>query len=168
MKQNDFILIGKISGVHGVKGLLKVYSYADADIFFEPGQSVLIRHDGGKEQYCIIESSAPFKKGFLISFKGVCDRNSAEAYVQSRLYIDRRRFPEPEEGEYYWADLIGLAVYEDDRYLGRIDSILETGSNDVYIVKDGEKEILIPALESVLVSVDIENGTMRVNLPEGL
>jgi len=74
-----------------------------------------------------------------------------------------------DEGIYYWFDLIGIKVYTtEEKYLGRIESIVETGSNDVYVVKHGEKEVLIPALESVVLDIDLEHKRMRVDLPEGL
>ena len=78
-----------------------------------------------------------------------------------------------EEGTYYWFDLIGLSVFTvEGEFLGQISSIIPTGSNDVYVVKDSKRgldyERLIPALESVIRSIDIKMKTVRVNLPEGL
>ena len=75
-----------------------------------------------------------------------------------------------ESGSHYWTDIIGLSVYRaDGNYLGRITSILPTGSNDVYIVSDEKnKETLIPALESVVREIDLKNNRMQVQLPEGL
>ena len=68
-----------------------------------------------------------------------------------------------EAGTYYWFDLIGVNVYtSDNRHLGSIASIIETGANDVYVVKDADREILVPALESVVQSIDIESKIMRV------
>jgi 16S rRNA processing protein RimM len=77
--------------------------------------------------------------------------------------------PELDEDTYYWFELIGIEVYTTEaEYLGRIASIFPTGSNDVYVVKDQKKEILVPALESVVVGIDLEQKIMRVRLPEGL
>jgi len=78
-----------------------------------------------------------------------------------------------EEGVYYWSDLIGLSVFTvDDTYIGRVTSIIQTGSNDVYVVTndDGEKpaDILIPALEWVVLDIRLDQKIMRVDLPEGL
>ena len=74
-----------------------------------------------------------------------------------------------EEGTYYWVDLIGIGVFTTEKeYLGRIESIVETGSNDVYVVKNGEREILIPALETVVLDIDLGKKQMQVDLPEGL
>ena len=77
--------------------------------------------------------------------------------------------PDLEEGDYYWFDLIGLDVFGiDQKYLGRLESIIQTGSNDVYVVKKDDTEILIPALESVVQKIDLKNRRMQVDLPEGL
>jgi 16S rRNA processing protein RimM len=85
------------------------------------------------------------------------------------LFIKKSELPELEEGTYYWFDLIGIDVYTtQEEYLGRIASIVETGSNDVYVVKNGEQEILIPALETVVLDIDLGKKQMRVDLPEGL
>ena len=74
-----------------------------------------------------------------------------------------------DEDTYYWFDLIGIEVYtKTEEFLGRIESILETGSNDVYVVKKHEKEVLIPALKSVVLEIDLEHKLMQVDLPEGL
>ena len=87
--------------------------------------------------------------------------------------FERVALPELEEGSYYWCDIIGLAVFTtDEQYIGRVESIISTGSNDVFMVKDLDKgddnETLIPALESVVLEIDFEHKTMRVALPEGL
>jgi 16S rRNA processing protein RimM len=83
--------------------------------------------------------------------------------------MEKSRLPDLEDGSYYWSDLIGLAVQTVDRQpLGTLSSIFRTGSNDVYVVRAGDDETLIPALASVVKAVDLENGTMTVALPEGL
>ena len=89
------------------------------------------------------------------------------------MFIERKRLPEPEEDTYYWSDLIGLSVFsEQGQSLGKIKTIMRTGSNDVYVVQDrsdGEtRETLVPALKSVVLEVNLEQRTMHVILPEGL
>jgi 16S rRNA processing protein RimM len=105
----------------------------------------------------------------LISFKGVTDRNQAQALIGGELFIPETELPELDEDTYYWFELIGLEVYtSQEEYLGRITSIFPTGSNDVYVVEDRQNEVLVPALESVVIDIDLENKRMRVDLPEGL
>jgi len=81
--------------------------------------------------------------------------------------------PELEEDTHYWFDIIGLSVFlKDNTFIGNVTSVIPTGSNDVYVVKDPDKnktqEILIPAIESVVLEIDLKNGRMSVDLPEGL
>jgi 16S rRNA processing protein RimM len=93
----------------------------------------------------------------------------AEALIGADMFIPETELPALDEDTYYWFELIGLEVYTtEEDYLGRITSIFETGSNDVYVVKDKKREVLIPALESVVIDIDLELKRMRVDLPEGL
>jgi 16S rRNA processing protein RimM len=171
---NDgFLPIGKIVGAHGVNGNLKVCSYAESVSVFKPGCLILAIHAGNIEKYLAIKWAKPHGKSILLSFKGVEDRNTAETLIGAELFIERTALPELEEGVYYWTDIIGLSVFStDNQYIGRVESIMATGSNDVYVVKDPNKtnnnEILIPAIESVVLEIDVEHKRIRVNLPEGL
>jgi 16S rRNA processing protein RimM len=167
---DDFLAIGKISGVHGVKGNLKIFSYAATPAYVQKDGSVLILHPSGKKKAYGINWLRPHKKGALLSLREVTSRDLAEELVGCEILVNKRDLPDLEDGTYYWFDLIGLSVHTDDnRYIGRLDSIIETGSNDVYVVKDENgTETLIPALVSVVLDVDLENQTMRVTLPDGL
>lgn len=165
----DFIPIGKIVGLHGVRGMMRVWSYAESPSIFEAGRSFPLRKPTGEEAVCKVASAQPHKRGLLISLEGVTDRSEAEKFLDAEFLIGKSELPETEADTYYWADLIGLSVFDAaHNYLGKIDSILETGSNDVYVVKDGDRETLVPALESVVTLVDPEKGIMKVDLPEGL
>lgn len=163
------MLIGKIVGVHGFKGASKIQSYAESLEIFKPGTILLLSIPDGSENRCEVDWIKSHSRGALLALKDVTSRDQAKLLVGSELYIERAALPGLEEGNYYWFDLIGLNVYtSDDRYLGRLDSIIETGANDVYVVKNDESEILVPALKSVVRSIDIESKIMRVELPEGL
>ena len=164
-----YVLIGRIVGVHGLKGTNKFKSYAESLSVFYPGQSMLIRDNRNRETSVELDWVKSHTKTPLISFKGVTDRGRAEALIGAELFIPATELPELDEDSYYWFELIGIEVYTaDEDYLGRITSIFPTGSNDVYVVKDKNKEVLIPALESVVVDIDLELKRMRVDLPEGL
>ena len=167
--KKDFVLIGKIVGAHGLKGTSKIQSYAESLEIFKSGGALLVRSPEGSENRYEIDWIKSHSRGALLTFKGVTDRDQAKSLIGSELYIAKAKLPELEAGTYYWFDLIGINVYTpDDRYIGSIASIIETGANDVYVVKDADKEILVPALESVVRSIDIEQKIMRVELPEGL
>jgi len=178
LNKSGFLAIGKIAGVHGIKGEVKVFSYSESSSVFDPGKVFLCLNPPDSKQPVLSDKlvqheiiwAKPHKQGFLVSLKGVGTRDEAEAWVGAEFFIEKASLPELEEGTYYWEDLIGLSVFTDDTeiYLGIIEAVFPTGSNDVYVVKDGDKEILIPALASVVTAVDLENSVMRVNLPEGL
>ncbi len=167
--QKYLVLIGKIVAVHGVKGALKIQSYAGSLDIFKSGTIVTVRRPDGSEDDYEIDWIKPHSRGALLALKNLTHWDQAKKLVGSDLHIEKAALPELETGAYFWFDLIGLNVFtSDDRYLGRLDSIIETGANDVYVVKDADKEILIPALQSVVRAVDIEAKIMRVELPDGL
>lgn len=166
--ENRRIAIGKITGPHGLKGGARVYSWAESFDSFEKGVRLTAGTPAGDVELTV-QSAAPHKKGLLLTFKEVGHINTLEPLVGSELFVNRSDLPEPEDGSYYWVDIIGLRVVtEAGEFLGKVTSIFPTGSNDVYVVKDGKKELLVPALASVLKDVDLDKGVMVVDLPEGL
>ena len=170
VQKEGILTIGKIVGAHGIKGAVKVYSYAESPSIFKPDRSILIEDKNNRRRSFCIEWARPHKRNVVLSFKEIDSRSDAEALVGSALYIHKKELPEPESGTYYWTDIIGLSVYRGDgNYLGEVTSILPTGSNDVYIVRNEDnKETLIPALESVVLEIDLKQKRMLVDLPEGL
>jgi 16S rRNA processing protein RimM len=165
----DVVLIGKIVGVHGIKGNCKIRSYAESLSVFQTDSVVFVTTSYGQQKPYEINWVKPHTKAALVSFKGVDTGAQAKALIGCELYIEKKRLPDPDEGSYFWFELIGLNVFGgDQKYLGRLESIIQTGSNDVYVVKNGATELLIPALESVVQEIDLENKRMQVDLPEGL
>ena len=158
------MLIGKIVGTHGVKGTCKILSYAESLDVFEPGTALLVRRSDGNENSYEIIRVKPHSRGALLTLKNVANREQANALVGTELYIGRARLPELDNGAYYWFDLIGMNVYTtEDRYIGRLDSIIETGANDVLVV-EGERERLIPfVMGQVIVHVDLDKGEIQVD-----
>jgi 16S rRNA processing protein RimM len=129
----------------------------------------MLRPPSAPETPVTLRSAKPYKKGLLVTIDGIDDISAAEAFKGADILIARHLLPDPEEDEYYWFDIIGLSVVSvDGQALGVVESIFPTGSNDVYVVKDRGEERLIPALESVIVSIDLDSGVMTVDLPEGL
>lgn len=106
----------------------------------------------------------------LLQIENIDNRKAAEAFAGKEIWIKKSDLPTTEEGTYYWFDLIGLTVITTaGEILGRLENILTTGSNDVYVVRNTEgREILVPALETVVVEIDVAQKQMRVDLPEGL
>lgn len=173
MPSEKFLLIGKIVGLHGIRGSFKIVSYAETPDIFETDLSFLIVDTRGQTHTHTIDWVKPHKRGLLMSFHDVQDRDTAETLLQAEVYMKKADLPILEKDTYYWFELEGLSVMDTEgKYLGRIESIFSTGSNDVYVVKNEDQgasfEILIPALASVVRSVDLDQGEMTVVLPEGL
>jgi 16S rRNA processing protein RimM len=168
LSKTDYVLIGKIIGAHGVYGNLKLFSFAESLVIFQAGSSIRVQCPGHAAKNYEISWVKPHSRKALLSLKGIENRPQAEALKGSELYIEKKVLPELDDGSYYWFDLIGLEVFTtDDMCLGRVDSIIETGSNDVYVVKADKKEVLIPAIESVVQTIDLTNKRMLVELPDG-
>ena len=169
MHEDALIPIGKVVGTHGIKGYLKIVSYAESAASFAPGKQLALRKEGRPVVTFGIESARSHKRGILLALQGIASVDEAKEWVGYELCINRATLPEPEEGTYYWHQIIGLEVLTvDDRHLGRVAAIFPTGSNDVYVVRGGGKEVLIPALDTVVVDIDLTQKVLRVELPEGL
>ena len=169
MQEDTLIPIGKVVGTHGIKGYLKVNSYAQSADAFSPGKHLTLRRKGEQTAVFKVGSARPHKHGILLTLEGIGNVDAAKEWVGYELCIDKTKLPELNEGNYYWHQIIGLEVYMvDHRYLGRVSTILPTGSNDVYVVQDGDRETLIPGIVSVVTNIDLKQGIMQVDLPEGL
>ncbi len=169
--KEGFLLIGKITGAHGIKGTSKAFFYSESLSAIESDDLILLKNHEGLEKTYEIRWIKPHGRGVLLSLKGINYREEAKALIGSELFIKKEKLSELEADTYYWFDIIGLDVYTiEDKYLGCVESIIPTGSNDVYVVQDkaGNSEILIPALESVVKKIDFNLKIMHVNLPEGL
>jgi 16S rRNA processing protein RimM len=169
--KEDFLLIGKITGAHGIKGTCKAFFYSESLPAVESDSHIRLKNNRGLQKTYEIKWVKPHSKGFLLALKGINSREDAQDLIGSELYIKKENLSELEDDTHYWFDIIGLDVFTvEDKYLGRVESIIPTGSNDVYVVKhtaEGD-EILIPALKSVVLKIDKKSNRMRVDLPEGL
>lgn len=167
------IQIGKIIGAHGIHGAVKVFSYAEsAECFTQPG-GLTARDTAGREFQCDVLWVRPLKNRIVLGLKDVTTRDQAEALAGCELLIPKDSLPPVDHDTHYWIDLIGMAVYAmDQEYLGRITNIIATGANDVYVVETPAgypvEEILVPAIATVVLEVDVARKRMLVELPEGL
>ncbi len=173
MDNANLLSIGKIVGAHGVKGVVKVFSYAESQSRYQSGMQLVLKDSHGNRFVRTIIWAKPHSKTVLLSLDGIQERSQAEAVIGSELFIEKATLEELDAGSYYWDDLLGLAVYSvNGEYLGELSAIIPTGSNDVYVVKqskpESQAEVLIPALVSVVKEVDLDRKIMRVDLPEGL
>ena len=169
MRPANTLLIGRIVGAHGTGGVCKIVSYAESLSIFKAGDRLWVETVEAQFQTHEILWVKAHSKGALMALRGVVDREAAQALRGAGLYIEKNRLPVLEDGHFYWFELIGLEVYtEGGHFLGRLVSILATGSNDVYVVRHADQETLVPALASVVKRVDTAARRMEVILPEGL
>ncbi|MCS7009786.1 MAG: ribosome maturation factor RimM [Anaerolineales bacterium] len=162
-----FVAVGKIRRPHGVRGDVLVELYTDFPERLVPKKVLYL---GESHQRVVVRRRRSHREGLLLAFE---DYDTPEAVGEFRnqiLYVATHDLPPLPEGEYYFHELIGLAVEDETgRFLGRLEQILETGANDVYVVVPASgREILLPAIEEVILSVDRENRKMVVHLLPGL
>lgn len=166
---NGLILIGRISGTHGIRGQVRVVPFSGDSGSITRLRTLMLAAPDGKYDSYEIAGAIEHKKRALVTLKGFDDINRVLPLVGRDVYIRRDQLQPLPEGEYYWCDLVGLdVVTEEGEALGELADILETGGNDVYVVKSGEREILIPATTDVVLQVDLDNRKMVVRPLEGL
>lgn len=164
-----YLEIGQIVNTFGIKGMVKVKPFTDDIRRFDRLKKVYIEKQKVKEEY-EIEEVKYHKEMVLIKFKGIENLEEANLLRNYYLFVNREDEEPLEEGRYYIVDMLGLEVYTDEEMLlGNLEDIFNTGSNDIYVVRDERgKQILLPATKEVIKSVDIENKRMLVHLLPGL
>lgn len=169
--EKKIIQVGKISGAHGLKGALNVYSFAEDESIFAKGSSVYVKHrtSGDYELFEILNSNKKKANVILVRFKEIDGRNRAEEFKGCEIYIKKDDLSQTEDDSWYWHDLIGMKVVEENGHsLGIVKDLMRTGSSDILEVDNSGKEVLIPFLKEFIVSVSLEEKFIVVNLPEGL
>jgi 16S rRNA processing protein RimM len=157
------VALGRIGAPHGVRGWVRVQSWT------RPPEAILgfgewLVGEAGDRRPCRVAETAVSGKALVARLEGVDDREGAAALRHAEIAVPRDALPDPEPGEWYWADLEGLAVATVDGVpLGHVDHLLETGANDVLVVR-GERERLIPwIMERTIRRVDPEQGRIVVD-----
>ncbi|GGP12321.1 ribosome maturation factor RimM [Oceanobacillus neutriphilus] len=161
--------IGKIVNTHGIRGEVKVLRITDFEERFTPGNEVIITSE--QKDITLTIDSHRIHKGFdLITFKGYTNINDVEKWKGMNLYINKNQAAELEEDAYYYHEIIGCRVETTEgEALGEIKEILSPGANDVWVVqRPGKKDLLLPYIEDVIKNVDIDTGTISVELMEGM
>lgn len=162
-----YLAVGKLRRPHGVKGEILMEVLSDFPERIVQGKHVFI---GERYTELVIDNARPHARGLIVSIQNVHDRTQAENFRNEVVYISSSDVITLPEDTYYHHQLIGLEVRtENNDYIGTISEILVTGANDVYLLSTPEgKEVLIPAIKSVVLNIDLKMGKIIVDLPEWL
>jgi len=159
------VLIGRIVGLYGVQGWLKIESWAEPRMKIFDYQPWLLSTESGSETRIVGAKGRQQGKGMVAQLPGIDDRERAAALIGMDIHVAREQLPPPGKDEYYWVDLEGLEVVTtEDVPLGRVSHLFATGANDVVVVRDGARERLIPFIQGSYVrSVDMSAKRMVVD-----
>jgi 16S rRNA processing protein RimM len=169
----NWVVLGRISGTYGVRGWVKIHSYT------EPRENILSytpwqmrasdQPDAPRRSVSVLDGRVQ-GKGIVVHLEGWDTPEAARALVGAEIVIPREQLPAPHTGEYYWNDLLGLQVVTADSVLGTVTALMETGANDVLVVQApgagksaSGKQHLIPFIDGVIVSVDLDAKRLRVD-----
>lgn len=159
------VVLGRIVGVHGVRGMVKIHSECrPREAIFQYRQLLATPPNGGLPQTLTLQNGRPQGQGLVAAFKEISDRDQAHALKDYVLAVRRSDLPALPPGEFYWADLLGQQVVNREGVLlGRVAEIFETGANDVLVVREGKQEVLIPLVMARYV-LDIDMPAQRITV----
>lgn len=162
-----YLAVGLLRRPHGVRGDILLTILTDFPERLRPGTFLFM---GDDRQTIKITRRRPHNDGILLGLEGVATADQAARYTGKTVYVRAEDRPPLPEGEYYHHQIIGLNVSDENgKSLGAVSEILETGANDVYVVKNAAgREILLPALKEVLLEINLEQQSMKVHLLPGL
>lgn len=161
----EYLQVGKISNVHGLNGEVKVIALTDDIKRFGELDGVYMGMD---KDYFEIEKVSYQKGQAIIKFKGISSLAEAEDKINSFLWVKTEEAKRP-EGAYFLFEIIGLEVYDvSGNYVGKVKDVLQPGANDVYVVKNGESEYLIPGIKEIVVKIDLDEKKMTIDPLEGM
>ena len=164
-----YFRVGVIANTHGIRGEVKVYPTTDDINRFKKLKKCIL--DTGKEYIDLnVESVKFFKNMVILKFKEYNNINDIECYKEKDILVSRDNAVKLEKGEYYIADILGAKVIlEDGSEFGVLEDVMQTGANDVYVVKTlDNKEVLLPKIDECVKKLDIENKIVTVHIMKGL
>ncbi|WP_020586849.1 ribosome maturation factor RimM [Desulfobacter curvatus] len=172
---DTWLTIGKVTGVHGLKGNLKVWSWAQSPDTFTQGLVVVLKNEDaspGTGREYVITQTGRYKKGVLLTLDGVNTREASEALVGKLVLVDKTNLPDLDEDTWYWEDLIGLTVVDtNEGELGKVEQLFPTGADDILVVTDktsqGKQEVLIPMNAAFVKEINLDTRMITTELPEG-
>ena len=165
----DWVPIGDITKTHGLKGEVKLRPSVTDPSLVQGTPRVRIVGDQIEPSETVLEKVRGQGGRWIVKFKDCKTIEEAQVLVGRSLEICRKDFQPLPEGEYYWFEIEGLQVFDEEgRYYGTVNEIIVTGSNDVYVVRDGDKELLLPMIDSVVKSIDLKENKLIFHIIEGL
>ena len=167
MENDKKVFIGKVTGVHGIKGWLKIQSFSS------PPENILnypswIIANQGLEDFYLIEQGKKLNNKIIVKLEKIDDRTTAEFLINSKIQILRSDLPKLTNESYYWSDLEGLNVLNsEDNMIGKIESLIETGANDVMVINGSKnKRVLIPfVMHEIIKEVNVELNYIKIDWP---
>jgi len=167
--EKNLLPIGRVIKPHGVKGKMKVeYFGQDLHRFFFYHEVFIENEKGRPEPYEILEAN-PQPPRLIVQLKGIEKVEDATSLIGKNILVEKESLPELEEGEYYWADLLGVEVEtQEGKRIGKVKEIFSTGAHDIYVVEGKRGEIFLPAIKEVVQSIDLRKRTMKIVRMKGL
>ena len=167
MEDDKKIYLGKISGVHGIKGWLKIHSFSS------PPENILnypkwIINNQGEEECYSVEQGRKQNNKIVVKLEKIDDRNTAESLINSKIQILRSDLPKLSNENYYWSDLVGLSVLNsEETVIGKIESLIETTANDIMVINTSKNErVLVPfVMHEVIQEVNVELKYIKIDWP---
>ena len=165
MEDDKKIYLGKITGVHGIKGWLKIQSFSS------PPENILnypqwIINNNGEEDFYSIEKGRKQNNKIVVKLEKIDDRNTAESLINSKIQILRSDLPKLSNENYYWSDLVGLSVLDsEEEVIGKIESLIATGANDVMVINTSKDErVLVPfVMHEIIKEVNVELNYIKID-----
>jgi len=162
--------VGKLVNTQGLKGEMRMIPTTDFPERFQAGLDFVVESITGQQTAVKLEHARPHKKFLLVAFKGYESINEVEHWKGGELFVTEGNLAELEDGEYYFHQLIGMEVLtEDNKPIGKLKEILQTGANDVYVIQRlDKKDLLLPAIDDCIIDIDVDNNKMIVHILPGL
>ncbi|MHB1416788.1 MAG: ribosome maturation factor RimM [Chloroflexota bacterium] len=161
-----FLAVGELTGPHGVKGEIRLRVLTEFPERFQNRRRVFVGED---HRPFAVEGIRAASGRMLVKLAGIDSPEAARDLQHHLVYVPTEEAAPLEEDRYYWYQIVGLEVWTTDgRLLGTVDDIIPTGSNDVYVVRGPQGEVLVPAIEDVVVAVDLEHGRLTIEPMEGM
>ena len=167
--EDPHLWVGRVVKTQGIKGEVRVSSPGREALAQSRGKVLYLEDSGGKKRAVTVESARPLRGLTVLAFREVKSIAEAQKLIGCSVYMDKTGLEPLPPDEFYWHQLQGLRVEtEEGRFLGTLEEVFPTGSNDVFVVRKEGKEILIPATEEVVARVNLQDRVMVIHPLEGL